>query len=65
MKKILLISVFACISIAANAGQVATAAEQQAMQDCLKTKTQAECNAANAAAKKTANEVKNKEAAAQ
>lgn len=64
MKKILLISVFAGVSIA-NAGQVATAAEQQAMQDCLKTKTQAECNAANAAAKKTANEVKNKEAAAQ
>lgn len=64
MKKILLISFFTSISFV-YAGQVGTAADQQAMQDCLKTKTQAECNAANAAAKKAANEVKNKEAAGQ
>ncbi len=64
MKKILLISIFTSVSFV-YAGEMGTAADQQAMQDCLKTKTQAECNAANAAAKKAANEVKNKETTGQ
>jgi len=60
MKKIYGLVLFSITTIS-YAGQVAQAADQEAMQDCLKTKTQAECNIVNKAAKKTTKDIKTKE----
>ncbi|AUR51763.1 hypothetical protein [Aquella oligotrophica] len=64
MKKVLITSLCVMFSFS-FASEVSQAADQQAMQDCLKTKTQAECNLANKAAKKAATDAKNKETTGQ
>ncbi|MBX9597381.1 MAG: hypothetical protein K2X04_02255 [Burkholderiales bacterium] len=60
MKKLLLSLLVLGVGSVFAASATTQAAEQQAMTDCLKTKTQAECNAAQTAAQKTATEAKSK-----
>ena len=58
MKKILLAFVVLGVSNVFAASATVQAASQQAMTDCLKTKTQTECNAIQSAAEKTAAKAK-------
>jgi hypothetical protein len=60
MKKLLLSLLVLGVGSVFAASATTQAAEQQAMTDCLKTKTQVECNAAQAAAQKAAAEAKSK-----
>lgn len=58
MKKTLLAFVVLGVSNVFAASATVQAASQQAMTDCLKTKTQTECNAIQSAAEKTAAKAK-------
>ena len=58
MKKLLLVLLALGAGSVFAASQTEQAAQQQAMTDCLKTKTQTECNAIQSAAQKAAQKAK-------